>query len=291
MVRFFLAIATAACLVAPAPAGHIPLSQEMTGGVSGHLVLPGETLSSIGSRVGVDTNPLARTNQMRGSAPVRAGAVLQIDNRHLVPVGAGSVVINVPQRMLFLIEEGQRPLAFPVGLGRRTWPTPEGRFTIVTKEVDPTWDVPISIQREMERAGRPPLMKVAPGPNNPLGDRWIGLSLAGIGIHGTNAPATIYHHQTHGCIRLHPEDIRAVFDRLAVSDEGEIVYQPLLLAVLDGRVYLESHPDVYHRMPKGEERLRATADAFGLTALIDWAAAIRVIRDSSGLAIDVSARR
>jgi len=74
----------------------------------------------------------------------------------------------------------------------RRLPTPTGSFSILTKEVDPTWDVPVSIRREMKREGKTPLVRVAPGPDNPLGDRWLGLSLPGVGIHGTNAPARIY---------------------------------------------------------------------------------------------------
>lgn len=112
----------------------------------------------------------------------------------------------------------------------------------------------------MRHAGRAPLVRVAPGPDNPLGDTWFGLSLPGIGIHGTNAPASIYRHQTHGCIRLHPDDIHQLFEIVAVGAVGEIVYQPLLLSVINGHVFLEAHPDVYRRSSGPLGRLRATAE-------------------------------
>jgi L,D-transpeptidase ErfK/SrfK len=159
----------------------------------------------------------------------------------------------------------------------------------VTKETDPTWDVPVSIQHEMERQGRKPLIKVPPGPDNPLGDRWLGLSLPGVGIHGTNSPASIYHHQTHGCVRLHPDDVRVVFDLVDAGAQGEIIYQPVLLAVVDGRVYLESHRDVYRRFPNPLDQLRATSKEFQLTDAIDWILAAGVIKESAGIARDVTA--
>jgi L,D-transpeptidase ErfK/SrfK len=283
MTRLFPIAAIAVWLALPAPVDLIPLSREIVGGVGDHVIEVGETLARLGARAGVDAGVLARTNDLRAGAWLRPGSRIRIDNRHIVAVGRGSIVVNVPQRMLFLTESEQTELAFPVAAGRPTWPTPVGPFSILTKELDPTWEVPISIQHEMIRAGRRPLSKVPPGPDNPLGDRWLGLSLSSVGIHGTNAADSIYRHQTHGCIRLHPDDVRTLFDRVSVGTDGEIVYQPLLLAVIQGHLYLESHRDVYRRAPDPLARLQATAAAAGLTARIDWDAAVAVIRESAGV--------
>jgi L,D-transpeptidase ErfK/SrfK len=268
----------------------IQLSHQIAGNVIEYTVGPGETLASIGSRVGVDVATIGSTNRLPPAAKLTAGQVLHLDNRHIVPaVADAAVVINIPQRMLFLCEDGPLVQGFPVALGRPNWPTPTGPFSILTKEIDPTWDVPASIQRELEREGIDPLIKMAPGPGNPLGDRWFGLSVPGIGIHGTNSPGSIYHHQTHGCIRLHPDDVRMIFDRVHVGATGVIVYQPVLLAVVDGRVYLESHRDVYRRFPDPLGRLRASADQLHLTDAVDWALAAHVMREHAGIARDVTA--
>lgn len=289
MGRPFLAAVLTGCVSVFATVAPIGLSRQITGSLTEHAVVPGDTLASLGSRAGVDAATLAADNGLRPGSKLVAGRVLRIDNRHIVPTVAGvSVVINIPQRMLF-VAEGVRAQGFPVALGRPTWPTPTGPFSILTKEIDPTWDVPMSIQHEMEHQGRKPLIKVPPGPDNPLGDRWLGLSLPGVGIHGTNAPASIYHHRTHGCIRLHPDDVRVVFDLVDVGAKGEILYQPLLLAVVDGRVYLESHRDVYGRFAKPLDLLRASAEHFQLTEVIDWHLAAAVIRESAGIARDVTA--
>lgn len=268
----------------------IPLSHHIAGEQIEYTVARGETLGSIGARVGVDVATIASMNRLPSAAKVTAGQVLHIDNRHIVPeVADASVMINIPQRMLFLLDGSGSVEEFPVALGRPTWPTPTGPFSILTKEIDPTWDVPVSIQREMEQEGKEPLAKIAPGPDNPLGDRWFGLSLPGVGIHGTNAPASIYHHQTHGCIRLHPDDVRTIFDRVPIGARGRIIYQPVLLAVTDGRVYVESHRDVYRRVSRPFDRLRATAAQLQLIDAIDWTLAAAVIRENAGIARDVSA--
>jgi L,D-transpeptidase ErfK/SrfK len=197
------------------------------------------------------------------------------------------ILINVPQRMLFYFGSAA-DAAFPAALGRRDWQTPLGEFSIVLAEANPTWDVPKSIQEEMRREGKRVIGKVAPGPDNPLGDYWLGLSLGAVGIHGTNAPSSIYRHTTHGCIRLHPEDIACLYSRVTVGMRGRIVYEPVLLAKTDEGVFLEAHPDVYRRaIGNPLVNLRATAAAAGIADAIDWNAAAKVLGERRGIATSV----
>jgi L,D-transpeptidase ErfK/SrfK len=168
--------------------------------------------------------------------------------QHLVPNELSSgVILNVPQRMIFVMEDGVAVASYPVGLGRPSWPTFLGPFSIEVKEIDPVWDVPPSIQEEQRRAGKEVLTRVAPGPTNPLGKYWLGLSVPGFGIHGTNAPRSISRFESHGCIRLLAAHIEDLFMRVQVGTPGLSVYQPVLLAVIDGELWLEAHPDVYRR--------------------------------------------
>src|SRR5260370_35312090 len=112
--------------------------------------------------------------------------------------------------------------------------------------------VPASIQREEEAEGKVVYDEVEPGPDNPLGKYWIGLSMPIVGIHGTNHPITVYSYQTHGCVRLHPDDIEALFDAVDLNDRGEIVYLPLMLARLaDGRIVLESQNHICRTCNRG----------------------------------------
>jgi L,D-transpeptidase catalytic domain len=63
----------------------------------------------------------------------------------------------------------------------------------------------------------------------PLAQAWF------YGIHGTNAPLSIYGFQSRGCIRMHPEDAGALFRQVKVGQPGEIICEPVLLAQLPGR--------------------------------------------------------
>jgi L,D-transpeptidase ErfK/SrfK len=257
-----------------------------------YTVQPGDSLWVVGARFGVELSFLSSLNALSVDARLRPGQVLVVDNRHLVPSGsAAAIVINVPQRMLFYTAPDGAMRAYPVGLGRPTWPTFVGTFSVASLETNPVWDVPRSIQEEMRRAGKPVLTRVAPGPDNPLGALWIGLDRPGYGIHGTNAPASIYHFQTHGCIRLHPDDIAGLFALVNVGTPGEIVYEPLLLSRdAEGRIWLEAHQDIYRRVRDPLAAVRELASHEELEGEMDWAAVRAVLRARQGTPIDVSAQ-
>ena len=242
------AVVTAAAIAAAA----VPVrgqGDQLVGEARTHVVVAGESLASIAARAGLPVETLARDNGQRRDTRLRPMQELRVDNRHVVPdVGGSGIVINVPQRMLFLLEDGRALAAYPVAAGQPDWRTPVGSFHVSAKEVDPTWDVPLSIQREMARQGKRVLTKVAAGPQNPLGDRWIAVGETGIGIHGTNAPSSIYRLSTHGCIRLHPDDIRDLFDRVDVGTPIRIIYEPVLVASGPSGTWVEVHPDAYRLM-------------------------------------------
>ena len=283
-----VAILAATLAAAPPLLAQDAGSGTMTGLVTPHVVAPGETWSSLSARHGVDVRTLAVDNGMSVSTVLKAGRELRIDNRHIVPAGDSNaaIVINVPQRMLFFRDLAAAGL--PVALGRPSWPTPTGEFRIAIREENPTWDVPASILAEARRAGRSHPTRVPPGPHNPLGAFWLGLDSGGIGIHGTNAPGSIYRFASHGCIRLHPDDVAWLFPRVEVGAVVAFVYQPVLLAQVGDRVFLEVHPDVYKRQAPTLVRVRELAATQGVTDRIDWAAAARVLHAQHGVARDVT---
>ncbi|HEY7476180.1 MAG TPA: L,D-transpeptidase family protein [Vicinamibacterales bacterium] len=283
----FAASAAPGATTAPMDAGVI-----MTGRQFVYAVKAGDSLTHISARFGVDVAWLAALSELEPNARLAIGQTLRVDSRHLIPFrDAVAIVINIPQRMLFLLGDEGTIRAFPVGLGRPTWPTFVGRFTINSLETNPVWDVPPSIQAEMQRAGRAVHTRVPPGPDNPLGAFWIGLDRPGFGIHGTNAPASIYRFQTHGCIRLHPDDVAELFHTVAVGSRGEIIYQPVLLARGDdGRIWLEAHPDVYRRSRDLLAVTRELASQDELEADIDWQLVRDVLRAKRGTPMDVTHR-
>jgi L,D-transpeptidase ErfK/SrfK len=262
----------------------------LTGQVHTVTVMRGDTLRSLGSRFGVDPATIARDNNRALDRLLQIGETLRIDNRHIVPAfpDGVSLVVNVPQRMLFAVTD-RGVAAYPTGVGRVSWPTPLGAFSIVSREANPTWDVPQSIRDEARRAGRSLPRRVPPGPANPLGAFWLGTSLDGVGIHGTNAPTSTYQHVTHGCIRLHPDDIAALFESVQVGAKGAVLYEPLLVAVAGGEVFLEAHRDVYKRGPRDEMAfVRLRTQELGVYDRVDWTIAARVLEQREGTARAIS---
>ena len=277
-----------AVMIALAPAALA--AQPLTGGVHTVAVARGDTLRALGSRFGVDPATIARDNGRALDAPLRVGETLSIDNRHITPdLPAGvTLVVNVPQRILFLTTAAG-VTAYPAAVGRRDWPTPLGEFSIATKETNPTWDVPESIREEARRAGRTLPRKVPPGPGNPLGAYWLGLSAGSVGIHGTNAPTSVYQVITHGCIRLQPHDISALFGQVNVGARGVLLYQPLLVAIDGENVFVEAHRDIYGRGPADAlEFVRMRAYELGVLDRVDWDRVAAVIRERSGIARSVA---
>jgi len=129
---------------------------------------------------------------------------------------------------------------------------------------------------------------VPPGPENPLGKHWIGLSIPGIGIHSTIAPASVFHFQSHGCIRMHPDDIAGLFQRVSIGTPGWLIYQSVLLARLDdGRIFLEVHRDVYERNPDPRLDVERLARDQAIAAQLDWQRVGEAVRRKTGLAVEV----
>jgi L,D-transpeptidase ErfK/SrfK len=148
--------------------------------------------------------------------------------------------------------------------------------------------VPKSIQEEMRRELKIVRAEVPPGPDNPLGAHWLGLDLWGYGIHSTIAPSSVYRFRSHGCIRLHPDDIAELFDKVKIGTRGRLVYQPVLLAVVeDGRILLEVHADIYEKVIDPAQTVRDMAAAHGLSQAIEWPLVEEVIAAQEGLATEV----
>jgi L,D-transpeptidase ErfK/SrfK len=290
-LAFLLAAATAPRAEEPA-APLPPISHRIAGGQFDFIVWDSTSFTKIGSRFGESPKVLALENGKRVTDRLHAGDTIHIDNRHIVPIEEADLIeVNLPQRMLFHFEGGRLSGAYPVAIGQpaRQWQTPIGAFKVIQLREDPTWRVPASIQREEEEAGKDVEDEIEPGPDNPLGKYWIGLSFPIIGIHGTNHPVSVYSYRTHGCVRLHPDDIEALFNDVDLNDRGVIAYYPLMLARMgDGRIFLESERDIYRKGAGGIDAVKALARAGGIGNLIDWSRAGEVLNDQEGIARDVT---
>jgi lipoprotein-anchoring transpeptidase ErfK/SrfK len=105
---------------------------------------------------------------------------------------------------------------FGVATGQSSYPTPIGRFTIVTMQRNPWWYPPDAEWAQDEEP-------IPPGPGNPLGTRWMGLSVSAVGMHGTPDAASIGYSASHGCIRMRIPDAEWLFNRVRVGTTVFIV--------------------------------------------------------------------
>lgn len=118
------------------------------------------------------------------------------------------VLVSIPDRKLAVIENGNIIATFPVAVGAAASPSPTGEFQIVNRVANPTYYRPGTV--------------IPSGKGNPVGTRWVGLSRKGYGIHGTNAPRSVGHAASHGCIRLRNRDIEKLFTMVQVGDVVQI---------------------------------------------------------------------
>ena len=126
--------------------------------------------------------------------------------------GFGPVIVVTRGANTLRLYDGTRLVrTFPVATGQSIYPTPAGVWSIATKQRNPWWFPPTY---DTWAKGLKP---VPPGPGNPLGTRWMGLSAAGVGIHGTDADTSIGYSASHGCIRMHVPDAEWLFERVPVG--------------------------------------------------------------------------
>jgi lipoprotein-anchoring transpeptidase ErfK/SrfK len=119
------------------------------------------------------------------------------------------IVVSLEDHKLALVEDGKVKKVYTVAVGKPSTPSPVGTFTIARRVMNPTYS----------HEGR----VVPPGPNNPVGTRWMGLSIPGYGIHGTNVPSSIGKAASHGCIRMARKDLEELYPMVEVGDTVELI--------------------------------------------------------------------
>jgi lipoprotein-anchoring transpeptidase ErfK/SrfK len=141
-----------------------------------------------------------------------------VQAREVVPfstpgISAGTIVVRTNERRLYLVLGNGQAIRYVVGVGRdgQQW---AGVSRIDGKYVQPAWAPPEDIRRE-----NPALPNVIPGgsSHNPMGVAALTLQGGEYAIHGTNAPGSVGHFVSHGCIRMYNADITDLFQRVAVG--------------------------------------------------------------------------
>jgi L,D-transpeptidase ErfK/SrfK len=243
-----------------------------------HTAKEGEDLYPIARSHGLAIEHLMFANGMTG-IKTRPGQTITIPTRRIPPPVSfqDGIVLNLPERGLYLFRDGRIKKFFPVAIGMPgRWMTPTGDMKIITKAKDPTWIPPEWAEQEAP---------VPAGPDNPLGDRWMGLDQPGYGIHATNNPASIGLAASHGCMRMYPEMAHELFEKVYVGMPVKIIYEPIKLGYDPGekRLYMEAYPDVYGKTGGLLEEAKRKLAQYNLLDLVDEARLKHVVGKARGI--------
>ncbi len=219
---------------------------------------------------------------------------------HIIPdAPRKGVVINTAELRLYYFSPEDGPLTFPLGVGRDGFLTPTGSTKIVRKKENPNWYLTPSEIRD-----HPELPKVIPpGPDNPLGEFAMYLGWPSYLIHGTNSPWGIGRRASRGCIRMYPEDIAWLYERLPIGTEVTVVDQPVKLGWKDDELYIEVQPSTRQvdtieetsrspappePIPLAQEADRILLRAGDAGERLDWPAIEQALADRQGYPIRIT---
>ena len=223
------------------------------------------------------------------------GTKLTLPTVHVLPIpNPRGIVINLSELRLYYFPDTRTVMTFPIGIGREGWQTPVGKTSVVGKRKNPTWIPPASIRR-----ANPDLPEmIPPGPDNPLGDYALDLAWKEYRIHGTNLPSGVGKRVSHGCIRLYPEDIAALFQLIEKGTPVTIIDRNYSLGWQGEKLWMEVTPTQqqtdriadYEQPPPIDipDVYRVIEQTVTPTTKIDWYAVEEAIRDRNGVPVPIT---
>jgi L,D-transpeptidase ErfK/SrfK len=298
-MRALLSIIVGFLVAGEAAASVFPLPEDgsaVVGTDSTVVTTYQDTLPDIAHRYSLGYYEIIRANPGVDIWLPGAGKELTLPGRRILPPGKREgIVLNLPEHRLYYFPKpraGEQPvvITYPVSIGKMDWRTPLGETRVIAKIRNPSWYPPESIRKEHAANGDPLPKVVGPGPDNPLGDFALRLA-AGHGeymIHGTNNPVAVGMSVTHGCIRMYPEDVAALFALIPVGTPVRLINEPVKVAWVDGRLFLEAHPPVDDEGQSVEPDLQVLSGmldkALGSdTAAIHWDLARATLQAANGI--------
>ena len=255
-----------------------------------------DTLLDIARRYSLGYEEIIRANPGVDMWLPGEGTEVLLPGRRILPPGPREgIVVNIPEHRLYYYpkpKHNEQPvvITYPVSIGKMDWSTPLGETRVIAKIRHPAWYPPDSIRKEHAERGDPLPKVVPPGPDNPLGDFAMRLAVGNGSymIHGTNNPMAVGMAITHGCIRMYPEDVAALFPLIASGTKVWLVNQPVKVAYVDGQLLLEAHPPVDEQGQTVEPNLELLSQLFdhalgNSTAAIHWEFARETLHAANGI--------
>ncbi|UXZ55896.1 L,D-transpeptidase family protein [Halomonas sp. 7T] len=184
------------------------------------------------------------------------GTEVVIPTRYILPPAPREgVVINLSELRLYYYPADNPGIVetYPVSVGRDGFATPVGITRTTIKVKDPAWAPPASMRREAAARGEPAPAIVPPGPDNPLGRHAILLDMPSYLIHGTNRPDGVGMRASRGCIRMYPEDIESLYERLPSGTKVNLMDAPFKAGWADdGTLFVQTFPQLEENIDDSE---------------------------------------
>ena len=245
--------------MAAAPKPELPLAtathrfviapdQDVVGHLQVTFAHHEDTLTDIARRFNIGYDEIIRANPGVDRWLPGDGTQIVLPTEFVLPdAPREGVVLNLAAMRLYYYPKHEKDapaevITHPIGIGRVGWVTPEGSTKIIARIKDPIWTVPVSVRKEHAEDGDILPDKVPPGPDNPLGRHMFRLGWPSYLIHGTNLPPGVGMRSSHGCIRLYPEDIEALFDSVPIGTKVTVVNQPYLLGWRGDQLLTQAYP-------------------------------------------------
>jgi len=264
-----------------------------------------DTLPDIARRFDVGYEEIVRANPGVDPWLPGKGREVVVPTAFVLPnAPQEGVVVNIAAMRLYYypaVPKGAARVVIthPIGIGKVGWKTPEGVTRVVSRQKDPVWIPPDSVRKEHLENGDPLPARVPAGSDNPLGAHLFRLGWPSYLIHGTNKPYGVGMRSSHGCLRLYPEDIKALFDVIPVGTKVQVVNQSTVLGWRDGVAYVQAFGR-FEDDRKAAERPVPTpismqqalaAHLASHAATIDWSVVARESAMASGLPLPLSGGR
>lgn len=279
---------------------HLPKNGDsIVGQMTLHSAKESDTFIELARRYGLGFQELVLANPKIDPWLPGEGTQIVIPTRYILPnAKRKGLILNLAEMRVYYFPKNSPGYVhtYPISIGKEGWDTPNTQTTVIGMKKNPTWTPPESIRKEHEEKNDPLPRTVPPGPDNPLGEYAIRLGLPGYLIHGTNNPRGIGMRVTHGCVRLHPDDIKDLFARVSVSTPVMIVNEPYKIAWSNGKLYAEMHPSEGDESSTNSRNLTQFVQAIiGATKSkkdykVDWLLANQLAKNKTGLPVSVGTK-
>jgi L,D-transpeptidase ErfK/SrfK len=277
--KHLLSFGAALCLTAfqPALATTYALDKnDVVGKTIDYTIQSGDTYYTIARKHDLGLAAILAANPGINPETAGPGTQLVLPTVHVLPeLPHQGIVINLAELRLYYFPSTDQVMTFPIGTGKDGWETLTGTTKVAQKIKDPVWVVPKSILAENPKLPD----HIGPGPNDPLGAFALQLGWPGYLVHGTDEPNSIGLRQSHGCVRLYPEDIEKLFNAVNVGTPVTVIDTFFKLGWKGNQLMLEVYPTQKQTLAISQLQKPDPANFADLYAAVRW-------QEHNGLHID-----